>query len=622
MADQDRTWTLARSPLRTPAAETARFLVLDGTSSSMFALPGEGSLFVGRAAEAELQLHDKSVSRRHAQVLVTHGEVQIADLGSHNGVLVNGERIAAVRALGPGDVVSIGEVTLVLYAAATAPTQALLDAGGLRQRLAGEVARALEYQRPLVVLAISLGGAVAREAVAQGLQGVLRLIDVAGWEDEGQLVVALPELGPSSLGEAVEAVRAALAALAPRLRVGLATCPADGCDAGALVAAARAAAAAATPGGKAEEAGRQVTEIRLGERVVVVADPAMARLYQLIRRLAASELPVLISGETGAGKENAAFAVHFWSPRAERPFVAINCAAIAENLVESELFGHEKGAFTGALAAKPGLFETAAGGTVFLDEIGELPAAAQAKLLRALEARRVLRVGGVKEREIDIRIVAATHRDLEREVGQGRFRKDLFFRLGAATVILPPLRDRPREVAVLAERFLALACEAAGRASMTLSPATLALLGRHSWPGNVRELKNTMEYVAAALGEEEAVVEPWHLPERVTAGRGGDAGAGEQALSAPGGGSEEAPGKSVPAASDGPEGQDGRAAGAVPSGGLQPRRERSLSEELRALERLRMAEALAATGGVKARAAEFLGMPIRTFTLKCKQYGL
>jgi transcriptional regulator with PAS, ATPase and Fis domain len=302
--------------------------------------------------------------------------------------------------------------------------------------------------------------------------------------------------------------------------------------------------------------------------------------------------------------------------------VAINCAAIAENLVESELFGHEKGAFTGALAAKPGLFETAAGGTVFLDEIGELPAAAQAKLLRALEARRVLRVGGVKEREIDIRIVAATHRDLEREVGQGRFRKDLFFRLGAATVILPPLRDRPREVAVLAERFLALACEAAGRASMTLSPATLALLGRHSWPGNVRELKNTMEYVAAALGEEEAVVEPWHLPERVTAGRGGDAGAGEQALSAPGGGSEEAPGKSVPAASDGPEGQDGRAAGAAPSGGLQPRRERSLSEELRALERLRMAEALAATGGVKARAAEFLGMPIRTFTLKCKQYGL
>jgi two-component system response regulator AtoC len=505
---------------------------------------------------------------------------------------------------------------------ASPPPQALLHAPDLRQRLAGEVARALEYQRPLALLAISLGETTAREAVAQSLQGVLRIIDMAGWEDEGQLVVALPELGPSSLGEAVEAVRTALVPLAPRLRMGLATCPADGCDAGALVAAARAAAAAATPGGSPEEAGRQVTEIRLGERVIVVADPAMGRLYQLIRRLAASELPVLISGETGAGKENAAFAVHFWSPRAERPFVAINCAAIAESLVESELFGHEKGAFTGALAAKPGLFETAAGGTVFLDEIGELPAAAQAKLLRALEARRILRVGAVKEREIDIRIVAATHRDLEQEVAQGRFRKDLFFRLGAATVILPPLRDRPREVAVLAERFLALACEAGGRAPMTLSPATLALLGRHSWPGNVRELKNTMEYVAAALAEEETVVEPWHLPERVSAAReGGDAAPAGRAL--PSSGSEEAPGKigeAAPGGPEGPEGPEGNAA--EPSPGLQPRRERSLSEELRALERTRMAEALQATGGVKARAAEFLGMPIRTFTLKCKQYGL
>ncbi|HVG61768.1 MAG TPA: sigma-54 dependent transcriptional regulator, partial [Hyalangium sp.] len=327
-------------------------------------------------------------------------------------------------------------------------------------------------------------------------------------------------------------------------------------------------------------------DIVLGERTVVVADSAMLRLYDLIRRLAASELPVLILGETGAGKENAAFAVHHWSRRSAQPFVAINCATIAETLVESELFGHEKGAFTGAAAPKQGLLEAAQGGTVFLDEVGELPLALQAKLLRALETRRILRVGSTKEREIDIRIVAATHRHLEQEVDAGRFRKDLFFRLSAATVVLPPLRDRPSEVGVLAERFLAAACAASGRAALSLTPETLAALGRYGWPGNVRELKHTLEYVAATVSE--TVVEPRHLPERILA----------------------------PLA---PSKPDTAPAGAPPG---SERRSARLAEELRTVERERIAEALRTTGGVKVRAAELLGMPLRTFTYKCKQYGL
>ncbi|HEX5751990.1 MAG TPA: sigma 54-interacting transcriptional regulator [Archangium sp.] len=348
-------------------------------------------------------------------------------------------------------------------------------------------------------------------------------------------------------------------------------------------------AAASTPASPAEGA-PQVTELTLGERTVVVADPAMKRLYELIRRLAASELPVLILGETGAGKENAAFAVHHWSRRSGKPFVALNCATLGETLAESELFGHEKGAFTGAASAKEGLLETAAGGTVFLDEVGELPQGAQAKLLRALEARRILRVGGTRERDIDIRIVAATHRQLEREVEAGRFRRDLFFRLGGATVVLPPLRDRPSEVGVLARRFLDKACAATGREPLTLAPATLEVLERHGWPGNVRELKNTLEYVAATV--DQSLVEPKHLPERILS-----------ALRSP------EPGPEAPAEAPSPA--------AAPS-----RRGASVSEEMRALERERMVEALRATGGVKVRAAELIGMPMRTFALKCKRYGL
>jgi two-component system response regulator AtoC len=293
---------------------------------------------------------------------------------------------------------------------------------------------------------------------------------------------------------------------------------------------------------------------------------------------------VLISGETGVGKENVAHALHQWSARAAGPFVPINCASLPETLVESELFGYERGAFTGAATAKVGHLEAASGGTVFFDEIGELPLAAQAKLLRALESRRVLRVGGRKEEAIDVRVVAATNRKLETEVHEGRFREDLFFRLGGAKVVIPPLRERPRELAILARLFLERACAVTDRVSPELSSATLAALARHRWPGNVRELKNEMEYVAATATE--LVVEPWHLSERIAA--------------------------TVPSPTVVPRAPR-------PDGDLKFR---PINDELRDLERRRRGEALVAAGGVQKRAAELIGMPLRTFTLKYKQYGL
>jgi DNA-binding NtrC family response regulator len=322
----------------------------------------------------------------------------------------------------------------------------------------------------------------------------------------------------------------------------------------------------------------------LGDRSVLLADPAMHRLYELIRRLGASDLPVLIGGETGVGKEHAARALHHASRRAQGPFVTLNCAGLQDTLVESELFGHERGAFTGAVQTKRGLLEVADGGTVFLDEVGELSPAAQAKLLRVLETRRLTRVGGTDERPVDIRVVAATHRDLEADVSAGRFRKDLFFRLGAATLALPPLRDRPRELPLLTDLFLRKACEDLGRSVPHLSPALRAALGRYGWPGNVRELKNAAEFLAAAVPD--AVLEPHHLPERMI-----------RALEL-----QVSPALEAPAEVEGQ---------AVP-----------LSAELEALERRRIQEALEATGWVQTRAAKRLGIPLRTFTARLKKLGL
>jgi two-component system, NtrC family, response regulator AtoC len=245
---------------------------------------------------------------------------------------------------------------------------------------------------------------------------------------------------------------------------------------------------------------------------VAVASPetVMQTLRRLVERIAHANISVLIQGETGVGKEVMTETIHNMSTRATEPFLRLNCAALSESLLESELFGYEKGAFTGALSAKPGLLETADKGTVFLDEIGELPLAIQVKLLRVIEERRVLRVGGLKPKAIDVRFLAATNRDLEVEVARGAFRQDLFFRLNGITLTIPPLRERQTEIRPLAEIFIARACAEAGRGALPLSPEASVLLHRYSWPGNIRELKHMMER-AVLLCQGDAIA-PEHLP--------------------------------------------------------------------------------------------------------------
>ena len=269
---------------------------------------------------------------------------------------------------------------------------------------------------------------------------------------------------------------------------------------------------------------RELDRSRSYSAIIGVSD-AVQTMLGLIGKVAATNASILITGESGTGKELVARAVHFQSQRAKGPFVAVNCGALNENLLEAELFGHEKGAFTGATHAREGLLKAADGGTIFLDEIADMPPSLQVKLLRALQEREVLPVGGRAVVPFDARVVSASNRDLEDEVAAGRFREDLFYRLSVIPVRVPPLRDRSGDIALLARHFAARFGADMGIAEIRFEPDALEALGRYGWPGNIRELMNAIER-AVALGG--AVVALEHLPERVLVATGSSAVTGSE----------------------------------------------------------------------------------------------
>tara|TARA_R110002126_G_scaffold86474_5_gene208713 strand:- start:3888 stop:5279 length:1392 start_codon:yes stop_codon:yes gene_type:complete len=320
---------------------------------------------------------------------------------------------------------------------------------------------------------------------------------------------------------------------------------------------------------------RRQLDKRFGFEGILGHSPQMLRVFEVLGQVAPTAATVLILGESGTGKELVAAAVHQNSPRAGQNFVAVNCAAMSEGLIESELFGHKKGAFTGAVADKEGRIAFADGGTLFLDEVGDMPLPTQAKLLRVLETREVMQVGGNEARKVDIRLVAATNRDLREMVAAGEFREDLLFRLQVVTVNLPPLRDRAGDVPLLIDHFVSHFREAHGRPVTGVTPEARALLVRHDWPGNVRELRNAIEnMVLLARGDTMTVDD---VPESIL----------------------------------GASSRTGHSGGMELAG-------RSLAEVERAL----IASNLELMEGNRQQTAQVLGMGERTLYRKIKEYGL
>jgi Nif-specific regulatory protein len=335
-------------------------------------------------------------------------------------------------------------------------------------------------------------------------------------------------------------------------------------------------------------------------RGVAGASARWRAVLDVVARVAPSRATVLLRGESGTGKEVIARALHDHGPRAERPFVAVSCAALPEALLESELFGHEKGAFTGAAQARPGRFELADGGTLFLDEVGELPVAAQVKLLRAIQERQFERVGGRRTVTVDVRLVAATNRDLEEAVRRGEFRLDLYHRLQVVEIELPPLRERREDVPLLVQQFLAELGEEHGR-QLELAPDGLEALLAHDWPGNVRQLRNVVERLLAVHGE-------------------GPVRARDLAwLRGAGGGPTTTTG-AVPPSPPAPAGGEGRGEGAAADA---VRIATPITTATAAPnERDEVLRALARAGHVQARAARLLGMTVRQLRYRISKYGI
>jgi two-component system, NtrC family, response regulator AtoC len=339
----------------------------------------------------------------------------------------------------------------------------------------------------------------------------------------------------------------------------------------------------------------------------IVRDEAMKRLYAMVERVAEGPISVLLLGETGVGKEVLAETIHRKSPRVNGPFLRLNCGALSESLLESELFGHEKGSFTNAVRSKPGLFETAEKGTVFLDEVGELPLGIQVKLLRVLEDRQVMRVGGLSPRPIDVRFISATNRDLAAEVQRGSFRQDLYFRLNGIALSIPPLRERRDEIEPLALAFAVSAAASIGRSPPIISPQAMAALLRHDWPGNVRELRNAIER-AVVLSDGmirpadfvlEGHVSGSHSPPPFTT----------TSL------------RKVPLERP-PELDEAGMPSIPPRDSAQTQPIGNLRQELGSLERQRMMDALEKCAGNQTAAAVMLGIPRRTFVAKLAAYNI
>ena len=603
-------------------------------------LPARGEVVIGRGEAADLRINEPSISRAHARLFIEPSPsgsgdplLRLEDLGSSNGTRVREIPLAAGESMtfAPGDLIELGATMfLVQRPPSASPPRQVWNHGDFEGRLAEECARGARFDLAFGVVRVHVEpatkprqgerarplGLEASEAEVRAiLAGATHSSDVLASYGTGEyelLLVGSPRVEGAEQRQNDDRSTAAdarardvvlrvcddLAARGLHVRTGVAIYPRDGRDPESLVSTA----CAFLRGEDAAVAQRP------GAPAIVVRDGRMQQLHRLLERVAQGTINILLLGETGVGKEVMAERVHRVSPRASRPFLPLNCAALSESLLESELFGHERGAFTGAIAAKKGLLETAEGGTVFLDEIGELPHSLQVKLLRVLEERQVRRVGGLKSTPIDVRIVSATNRDLEFEVQSDRFRQDLFFRLNGVSLVIPPLRQRVDEIEELAHVFLGEAARRERRTPPAISRDALTLLLGYSWPGNIRELRNVIE--RAVLLCAGTSILPEHLPvdkmhATLTYETLAPASAGAAQSSPPLRGAELGEAHALTMPPGPPESVDWSLKGAVDG-----------------FERKRILDALEQCAGNQSRAAKMLGISRNTLIQRLKTYGI
>jgi Nif-specific regulatory protein len=537
-------------------AEPRLVAVRGPLAGEVFLLAG-AEVTLGRDATSTICVADPALSRRHCTFARSGSSWTLRDDRSSNGTFVNSAQITSHDLL-EGDRIDVGESTLLFVAAGGAATGTVVDEEPLalttRLRIeeaayldppAATPASSVEHGlRALLTISTVVNSARTEGELHEQLLALMRELFavqaavVVAVRHDGELTIARTVADPGveprivraiverAIGERTGVLSAAMsppllcAPLGSRCALYLVGAPQqrafDDNHLQLVTAVARISAIALDNVRRVatleRETDRLQADLRLTHNLVGDSEP-MRRVYERIARIARADTTALIVGETGTGKELAARAIHLNSPRARRPFIAINCAALTETLLETELFGHERGAFTGAIAQKRGKLELADGGTLFLDEVGETTAALQGKLLRVLQEREFERVGGTRPIRVDVRLISATNRSLPAEVKAGRFRQDLYFRLNVVSIEMPALRERRPDIATLARHFIHRYAAKAGRRITGISPPAMTCLTGYDWPGNVRELENAIERALVLGSGEEIVVDD--LPETI-----------------------------------------------------------------------------------------------------------
>ncbi len=460
----------AAVPVETP--RLCAMISIDGVVTTK-ALPDAGDVTIGRDSTCDIVIPHASVSRQHAKLRMS--PLEISDAGSRNGTRVRGSHLEphVPVPLAVGEAVQLGRCAVLIHQSSILLDDPIDDGvpdhspDSFARMFEMECARSSRSRSPFSFVRVEVREGRPAE-VGDLLRATLRTSDAISTDGPNGFQLLLLDTSADQTAIAVSRMTQLLAQHGLVVKTGVARYPHDGVTAAQLSAHAW------------ERLGRSPHD----------PPTEMDHVRSLVAQVSHGEVSVLITGETGVGKELCAEMIHRLSSRAVKPFVKLNCASVVESLIESELFGHERGAFTGAITARPGLFEAGNGGTVFLDEIGELPLSVQSKLLRVLEDREVRRVGATTGKTLDIRFVCATNRHLADEVAAGRFRRDLYYRINGVTLAIPPLRERKSEIAGLAKAF---ARRSRPASPLVMGNDVIAALEAHPWPGNIRELRNTIE---------------------------------------------------------------------------------------------------------------------------------